>query len=411
MAKRTRIKGRRTAAQKPRAHALHRRLEDEPSSARAAHSPVAAERQAERSPAYTSRLSDPQIQGAQRQAIAAHLGRTGGNRYLQRVLSGVQDGRAPAATLAPATTVQREPEPAPAETPTPDTAAVPVHPDLDALVQRELEGFLNEFQSIPVTVKWVEYSGTECIPQEEQVAVHPPYFMNVRKPEKAKPRTLARYKTAIENRKAASRSASNLIAEFSRKKSKGGIGLSRIQVGKSHPEDIRKILQAALDRDLIKPGKGRDHPDAQDLREWLDHYGIGIDCSGFVSQALNRVMAEIHDRPLEAEEVLASGAREIKEEGSPIDDPAQLRPGDTMHIPGHIRIISSVDRDADGHVVFVTAESRSGGEADVGPDRAEWRYAGDDLQKRKSAESKWKESGEKPAYYRYHRLGAIDQAP
>ena len=63
------------------------------------------------------------------------------------------------------------------------------------------------------------------------------------------------------------------------------------------------------------------------------------------------------------------------------------------------------------NVVFVTAESRSGGKADVGPDRWEWRYVGEVLQTRTSAEKKWKESSEKPTYFRYHRLGEIDKAP
>jgi len=365
------------------------------------------------------RLDDPRLPPVQRQEIAARLGRLGGNRYLQRVIDGVQGGgrlvhplHGPDTGLKPqpGRVLQREPEPDSQETGPRESASLLAPGELDSLVQQEIEAFLTEFQAITVTVRWIEYAEDACFSREEQVAVHPPYFMNVREKQRAqaRERTLERYDDAIEHREKAEGATLKLIDEIS---SKRGMNLRRATKGKALPEDVRRILQAALDRDLIKPGKGRDHPGAKEMRAWLIHYGIGVDCSGFVSQALNRVMAKVYDRPLEGEEALGSGARGIKGSGTQITDPAQLRPGDTMHIPGHIRILSRVDRDADGHVLFVTAESRSGGKADVGPDRWEWRYEGETLQTRKSAEKGWKTSSEKPAYYRYHRLGQADQAP
>ena len=274
-------------------------MEEQLSSTQVASDPRGGPLEAVNSQAYAEHLNDPQVQRVQRQAIAARLGRFGGNLYLQRVISRVRQSVLPVQAVAPTptSTLQREPSPAPSETTSPEPSpapsettspepvARPTPDELDSVVREELEGFLSEFQNIEVTVRWLEYTGTECRQRKEQVAVNPPYFMNVRDRKKATKTTLKRYDTAIENREAAAGAVQDLISEFSRKESKGGMGVRRARVGKAHPEDIRTILQTALDRGLIKPGKGRDHPDSQDLRDWLDRYGIGVDCSGFVSQA------------------------------------------------------------------------------------------------------------------------------
>lgn len=184
------------------------------------------------------------------------------------------------------------------------------------------------------------------------------------------------------------------------------MGIQRAKVGKAHPEDLQKIVQTALDRDLIQPGKGRDHPNSEDLRAWLIRYGIGVDCSGFVSQALNQVTAKVRGAPLTKEERLNKGGRALKGGAkgfTKIADPTQLMAGDTMAIPGHIRIILSAHR-ISGGVQFITGESRAGGTADVGPDRVEWRYLNGKLQKKRASDGKWVKSGEKPTFGRYKLL-------
>lgn len=285
---------------------------------------------------------------------------------------------------------------------------------VEALVQEELEGFLTEFSNITITVRWVENTDTQYVERSEEVAVHPPYFMNVRAPAQAAPATLARYNTATANRRAANRATRSLLSEISRSRGRGGMGLARAKVGKSHPEDIRRILQTAFDRNLIQPGRGRERPNGEDLRNWLIQYGIGVDCSGFVSQALNRVTERIQDRPLAANEQINRGAGQLRGGArgfTQIRDTAQLQPGDTMYIPGHIRIITSVRRDDDGGIVFTTAESRAGGRADVGPDRAEWRYHNNRLQIRRSSNDRWSNSRERPTFGRQDRLQeAMEQA-
>ena len=181
------------------------------------------------------------------------------------------------------------------------------------------------------------------------------------------------------------------------------MGAARAKVGKSTPADIQRILQRALDRNLIQGGAGRDHPNSEDLRAWLIRYGIGVDCSAFVSQALDHATAALGG---EAEGLRrgSSGLRGGARGFDRVSDPAELRPGDTMYLPGHIRIVTSARRTAAGDVYFTTAESRAGGRADVGPDRAEWRYHGGQLQMRRSPADPWTDSAERPTFGRYRRL-------
>jgi hypothetical protein len=280
---------------------------------------------------------------------------------------------------------------------------------VEARVREELEGFLHQFQNITVTVTWGEDTGTQTVTRSEEVAVHPPYFMNVRDREGAHRRTLQRYDAAQRNRRAADRATRQLLAEISRREGRrGGMGAARAKVGKATPDEIRRILQRALDRQLIQGGEGRDHPNSDDLRAWLIRYGIGIDCSGFVSQALNRVITAMGGES-EGLRLGSRGLRGGNRRFERISDPTQLRPGDTMYRPGHIRIITRVSRES-GDVEFWTAESRAGGSddpggdtADVGPSSAHWRYHNGQLQRR-SRTGAWVRANENPVFGRYRRL-------
>jgi hypothetical protein len=420
-------------------------------------------------------LSNPDIPAVQRQRLAARIGRTQGHRHLRRIIEEVAQrgqehgalGRQPDAGPRDAGLPAGVPEPVqeaeagfppPAQIPpelltsvdlttftddelrhrldliqetlrqiqqsSPDTqfleeqatqiSRILAERQVEATVREELEGFLADFSNITVTVRWGEDTGTQSVQHSEEVAVHPPYFMNVMDRGTAHPRTLERYDAAMAHRRAADRATRDLLNEISRREGRGGMGAARAKVGKSHPEDIQRILQTALDRNLIQPGGGRDRPNGEDLRDWLIRYGIGVDCSAFVSQALNQVTEAIRGGPLAAGERLNAGSSGLRGGArgfTRIQDITQLRPGDTMYIPGHIRIITSVRRAPDGAVLFTTAESRAGGQADVGPDRAEWRYHNGRLQMRRSPSEAWTDSGEQPTFGRYQRLQtAMQQA-
>jgi peptidoglycan hydrolase-like protein with peptidoglycan-binding domain len=155
-----------------------------------------------------------------------------------------------------------------------------------------------------------------------------------------------------------------------------GRGLAR--VGKSSPKHVRELLELALDAGLID-STDSSAPTAQDLEGWLRNHGIGVDCSGFVSQALNQLMeATGGERRLN---VLLTGSQDLSAHSRDFDRverPADLRPAQTMFIEGaridHIRIIGRAWRTDDGSVRFTTYESRGGGEARHGMDEVEWRY-------------------------------------
>jgi hypothetical protein len=336
---------------------------------------------------------------AQRQQAAARLGRIGGNTRLGKILAGRS-----------ANVIQREngdTEAAGAEAAAEAPPAGTTAAEMDAIVQAELEAFLDEFSNIEVTVRWVEVTETACVQREAPVTFHPPYFMNVTDRSSAAAETLDRYDDAVSERGAADRAIQNFIREFSRSERRGGWGLGRALVGKSTPGDIQRIVQGALDQNLIPTPAGANYPDGEAIRAWLQRYGIGVDCSAFVSQALNRAAAQVLGRDLTTGETLNRGSAALAGGASGftrVDDPADLRPGDTMRIPGHIRIITRVSTDESGGTLFTTAESRAGGAADVGPDRADWRYNGETLQIRRSPGDAWSDTRETPTFGRYGLL-------
>jgi hypothetical protein len=332
---------------------------------------------------------------AQRQQAANRLGRLGGNQRLVKALT-------PPGWSA----LQRQDGAEAAESTEGSAPESPVA-DMDAIVQAELESFLSEFSGIEVTVRWVEDTGTACVQREELVQVHPPYFMNVTDRESAAAETLDRYDDAVSERGAANRAVRDFIREFSRSERRSGWGLGRALVGKSNPDDIRRIVQEALDRNHIPTPPGANYPDGDAIRGWLQQYGIGVDCSAFVSQALNRAAERVLGRDLTSAETLNRGSAALSGDAagfSRVENPADLRPGDTMRIPGHIRIITGVRTDDTDGFIFTTAESRAGGSADVGPDRADWRYSGETLQIRRAPTDAWTNSTETPIFGRYGLL-------
>lgn len=312
--------------------------------------------------------------------------------------------------------IQRQPESDTAlASPESEASAASTQPAaeaFDALVREELESFLDDFSNITVTVRWVEYTDTQCVQREEEVSVSPPYFINVNNERKRK---------AFDNREKASREVQTFIRNIWRSQRRGGMGLYGERIGKSTPEGIQTILQNALDRHLVPAGDGRTHPNTEDLRNWLVRYGIGVDCSGFVSQALNRLMPSVGDEDYTPFDLINTGSGSFRggtRNFTRVSRPGDLRPGDTMHLAagssgiGHIRIITSVENTADGAVEFSTAESSS--QADVGPTSARWRYpnpdAFEDLQ-RPDGES-WTNitSSRTITYGRYRRLEASREA-
>jgi hypothetical protein len=145
--------------------------------------------------------------------------------------------------------------------------------------------------------------------------------------------------------------------------------------GRSPLEEIKSVLQDAVDRRLIPADASKSYPDSHDLRQWLKTYGIGVDCSAFVQQALARVVracsaatGEVsgESQSYEVGWMLSRGVyREINaaaDEDSRFErvpTPGEARPGDVLVKRGHIRIVAGVEAAADGGVILDLAESTS----------------------------------------------------
>ncbi len=142
------------------------------------------------------------------------------------------------------------------------------------------------------------------------------------------------------------------------------------QHGKADPEGLRKTVQAAVDEGRIKAAG--ETLTADEIRGWMLKYGIGVDCSGFVSQALNDVTGEMaREAGVSAPksfDVGNTGADALNWRDNPtkftqVAHPSALKAGDTMWMPGdvsHIIIITSVQKTDQG-VKFTTAESSASG--------------------------------------------------
>jgi hypothetical protein len=192
-------------------------------------------------------------------------------------------------------------------------------------------------------------------------------------------------------------------------------------IGKATPTHIQGILQAALDQGIIEP-QDATRPTAAELHAWLLTHGVGVDCSGFVSQALTHVMetgwhALGQHGPVQeiykGSEGLKGGSKGFAKVGTTktCTGPKCLQAGDTMYIPGHIRIVAKVER-RDGGVEFTTFESYAG-EGRIGLAEARWFYPSENEftgLKIKRGDGPLKDvKSERPTFGRLESLAALKQ--
>ncbi|WP_137896344.1 M15 family metallopeptidase [Ramlibacter sp. 2FC] len=229
----------------------------------------------------------------------------------------------------------------------------------DERLRTTVEGFLAQFMGIPVRIG------------SQTVRVHPPYFMNAHASSAAA--TRERHRIAGEHRAAAPTALRALIAESR---------FAHARIGKSTPEMLRELLQAADAAGLLQADATVNRqPTAQNLRRFLQHYGLGVDCSGFVSQAINKLIglfpnAAAADRIAAPHSTSSAALKGGQGSFERVTDPAQLCGGDTMWLQGHIRILAWAERRGD-RIWFCTAESRSSNPSDIGPAVYYWRLVPD----------------------------------
>jgi hypothetical protein len=182
-----------------------------------------------------------------------------------------------------------------------------------------------------------------------------------------------------------------------------------VQVGKASPADIKAFVEKAIAEKVIEEYAGEigkleagrkfiDLPDA-DLQEviqgWMQRTGVGLDCNGFVQQALiqmredeRAVISVINSITgafgLPAVSLPAEIEHKIKAVGSfktkqIVKTPTNLRPGDVwvMTDDVHIRIVTKVrtvmNERGRPAVEFDTAESTLSSGLDPGPVARTWQ--------------------------------------
>lgn len=234
----------------------------------------------------------------------------------------------------------------------------------DSLIKTEIERFLARYQALEIAVR------------DQRLCAHVPYMMGsvtwVDQPEtlaRQRPRHQARLRRVAQARRKAPPA---LQAFFHRWFSAPDGTEPLVAAGRSGPEEIRQLLQAAVDVELVPTDQGRLTGMA--LRAWLQRYGIGVDCSGFVQHTLSYLLqagyAALGKTPGNPQETELGWMRGVSvhrklvhnDEDRRFDiiaTPAEARPADILVSPGHTRLIVDAQRTPDQALLVTLAESTS----------------------------------------------------
>lgn len=167
----------------------------------------------------------------------------------------------------------------------------------------------------------------------EFIGVRPPYHMNSPKRRKA-----------INATRAKNSAVTKLIKKL------GGDNA----FGKATPSAIKQFLEDAIAKGLVKDKSSNG------LNQFLDKYGITLDCSGLAVQSVNFMEEDdlTRENGAAAETLKIINADSIMRNGTKITKPSDLKAGDMMVIKTHVRVITDVDDQTDG-IAFTTFESGS----------------------------------------------------
>ena len=157
---------------------------------------------------------------------------------------------------------------------------------------------------------------------------------------------------------------------------KGGGG-RLVQVGKGSPKDVQKWLQDKINAGAVKSKSPLE------LRTYLEKNNIGVDCSGFVSQALNHLADKEGDMDFASDDVFNPGGRNSTSFGPAGSEfikisPENVQIGDTLYYDNpangginHIRIVGDVKKE--NNVLYYTLYESAGS---TGPRKMEWKFDG-----------------------------------
>ena len=270
------------------------------------------------------------------------------------------------------------------------------HPLWNDLLAQQIARLLGRYQRLPVSVR--SAGGDAPI-----LHAHVPYMMQTvdildRPGDLAAlaPRHRRRLYRVLEAR----RNAPSGVAAFLAAQFRGPDGRERgVACGRGSAEDIRRLLQAAVDRGLVLAAGSQQTPTGSDLRAWLKRYGIGVDCTALCQHTLDELVraalaaAGQRIKPGEGAglDFLRTGwaYRDVSGEPGSRDLFARVptlgaaRPGDIAVKPGHMRLVERVEPAPGGDLVLNMIESVSAHgipcgqdapEEDIGPRRLQVRY-------------------------------------
>jgi hypothetical protein len=154
-----------------------------------------------------------------------------------------------------------------------------------------------------------------------------------------------------------------------------------VRVGKGTPDALQAAMQQAVDQGLLN---ATWPPTSQNLRDFMGRVGLGVDCSGFVYQALMAANVSLTGTGLtglttpQTTNAANTSSQEIgRSGGARVTSPGDLRVGDVVqlapnasHAVGHVRIVTAVRAGAD-FVEYDTAESTT--RVGSGPQSSTWR--------------------------------------
>jgi hypothetical protein len=268
---------------------------------------------------------------------------------------------------------------------------------LECIHYQEINRFVREFQSIEVVLT------PEGAGEAVSVLVHAPYMqqgVTIIDRGEGFDRLPPRHQNRLRNVKAARENASAEVKEFLKGQLYGENGQERrLANGRAEMADIQRLLQDAVDRGLVPAGKSRPYPDGHDLRKWLKEYGIGVDCSAFVQQALTRLVRACcgavgdsaagqrgyHVGWMTSGGVYGDVTGDAGNDGrfERVPTPGEARPGDVLVRRGHIRIVANAEPAEGGAIILNVAESTSatdiplgqaGEDPDMGPRFLQVKY-------------------------------------
>ena len=292
---------------------------------------------------------------------------------------------------------------------------------VDNIVSNRILAELDRFRFIPIEVTGLQPKdvwglGSLLLPTTKTVHVHADYFINTDSAKefyksKRDPRGNLDFKAvvgAMQEESVIKSTSANVNRSVGR----------AIELGKATPNEIKAFVEKAIEQGVIRkyaenlgvlsPEMNLVDMEESDLeiilQQWINEVGVGVDCSGFVLQVVNKAREDLIKASgfwnehfggklglpfmqtpdaVTSEDWEERSANSFKEYED-VKKPVKLRPGDVWLVNkkssgswGHIRIVTDareVEENGVKKIEFTTAESSGGSKKALpGPVDSTWR--------------------------------------